>query len=552
MTRGPVRVIPLGGLGEIGKNMMAFDYQNQVLVVDAGLMFPEEEMLGVDLVIPDVSYLQQPGKKVCGIVLTHGHEDHVGALPYVLRSIQAPIHGTRLTLALAENKLKEHRLAADATLVEFSPGDRVEIGPFSVEPVHVVHSIPGSVALAITTPQGVVLMTGDYKFDQTPLDGRPPNLGRLAELGSQGVALLMGDSTNASRAGFTPSERVVAEAIDNLMARASGRIIVATFASNVYRVNEVIQSSARHGRKVALVGRSMVNNVETASRLGYIETPENTMIRVSDIDSHPDHQVTLLCTGSQGEPLSALTRIAANDHNQVRLKRGDNVILSATPIPGNEELVHRTVNNLYRNGARVFYSARDNVHASGHGSVEELKLMLNLVRPLNFIPVHGEYRLLAHHAELARDVGIPADHVMVVENGAVLELEDGNVRQVDQLAHGYVFVDGLGIGDVGHAVLRDRKHLSQDGILVVVVTVNSDTGEVTAPPELISRGFVHPESSGQLLEEAGGRVVEAVEKASGAGADWSVAKNAIRSGLSKFLYEQTKRKPMIIPVVVEV
>jgi ribonuclease J len=458
-----------------------------------------------------------------------------------------------LTLGLIESKLKEHRILRESELHEFKPGDRVQLGPFEVEPVHITHSIPGAVTLAIRTPLGIVVHTGDYKFDQTPLDGQPPDMGRLAELGRQGVELLLGDSTNASRPGFSASERVVAQAIDDIMRDAKGRVLVATFASNVYRVQEVIQASVRYGRRVALVGRSMMTNTETAHRLGYIDVPKDVLLKLSDLENHAPSELTLLCTGSQGEPLSALTRIAAGEHPAVQLMPEDTVILSASPIPGNEELVYRTINNLYRAQARVFYSQRDLVHASGHGSVEELRLMLSLLRPRNFMPVHGDYRLLVHHAELAADMGIDRDRIVTVENGAVVELTREGLRVVDQLPVSLVFVDGLGIGDISHAVLRDRKHLAQDGIFIVVVTVNSDTGEVVSGPEIISRGFLPDDGAAEILNSSRKRVLESLAPARRHGApEWAVLKEDIRQALSKYLYDRTRRRPMIIPVITEI
>jgi ribonuclease J len=547
-----LRAIPLGGLGEIGRNMMALEYDEQIVVIDAGLMFPEEEMLGVDLVLPDVTYLVERKDKVLGFLLTHGHEDHVGALPYVLPKLNAPVYGSRLTLGFIKNKLREHKVIEHADLREIKAGDVVELGPFKAEFIHVAHSIPDTTALAIETPVGMVIHSGDFKMDQTPVDGQPTDMARLSHFGDRGVMLLMSDSTNAERDGFTPSERTIGEAFQELFGQVSGRIIISTFASNIYRIQQALNTAARYKRKVAVIGRSMVNNLTIAQELGYIHMPGDIMIKIQDINKEPDEKLVILSSGSQGEPLSALTRIAAQEHPQVKLKAGDTVILSATPIPGNEELVSRTINNCYKHGARVFYSARNRVHASGHASREELKLMLNLVRPKFFMPVHGEFRHLALHSEIAQDVGIPKDRVIVIDDGNTVELGDSIPHPGNKVPAGYVFVDGLGVGDVGSVVLRDRRVLSQDGIFIVIVTVDKDTGQVVSGPDLISRGFVHQQTSDALLESARQQVLNTINKPGRGNPEWQVVKNSIRDSLSKFLYEQMRRRPMIIPIVVEV
>jgi ribonuclease J len=539
-------------LGEIGRNMMALEYDENIVVIDAGLMFPEEEMLGVDLVLPDVTYLQERKEKVLGFLLTHGHEDHVGALPYILPRVSAPIYGSRLTLGFIKNKLREHKLVEQADLREIKAGDVVELGPFKVEFIHVAHSIPDTTALAIETPVGMVIHTADFKMDQTPVDGKPTDMARLSHFGNRGVMLLMSDSTNAERDGFTPSERTIGEAFQELFGQVSGRIIISTFASNIYRIQQALNTAARYKRKVAVIGRSMVNNLTIAQELGYIHMPGDIMIKIQDINKEPDEKLVILSSGSQGEPLSALTRIAAQEHPQVKLKAGDTVILSATPIPGNEELVSRTINNCYKHGARVFYSARNRVHASGHASREELKLMLNLVRPKFFMPVHGEFRHLALHSEIAQEVGIAKDRVIVTDDGNTVELSDSLPHFGNKVPAGYVFVDGLGVGDVGSVVLRDRRVLSQDGIFIVIVTVDKDTGQVVSGPDLISRGFVHQQTSDALLESARQQVLATINKPGRGTPEWQVIKNSIRDSLSKFLYEQMRRRPMIIPIVVEV
>jgi len=547
-----LRAIPLGGLGEIGRNMMALEYDEQIVVVDAGLMFPEEEMLGVDLVLPDITYLVERKDHVLAFLLTHGHEDHVGSLPYVLPRLNAPVYGTRLTLGLLKNKLREHKLLDSAQLHEVKAGDRIELGPFKVEFIHVAHSIPDGVALAIETPAGIVIHTGDFKMDQTPADGAPTDMARLSHYGDRGVLMLMSDSTNAEREGFTLSERVVGEAFQEIFGQCPGRIIISTFASNIYRIQQAMQTAARYKRKVAVVGRSMVNNVAIAQELGYLEVPSDLLVKIQDIGKEPDERLVILSTGSQGEPLSALTRIAAQEHPQVKLKPGDSVILSASPIPGNEELVSRTINNCYKHGARVFYPPLHRVHASGHANSEELKLMLNLVKPKFFLPVHGEFRHLAHHAEIAHDVGIPKERVVVVDDGNVVEL-DGAPHLRNKVPAGYVFVDGLGVGDVGSVVLRDRRVLSQDGIFIVIVTVNKDTGQLVGDPDLISRGFVHQQTSDTQLDAARDQVTKTIKKLAGEGPpEWQVVKSAVRDAMSRYLYEQTRRRPMIIPIVVEI
>ncbi len=552
MAKPTIRVIPLGGLGEIGRNMMVIEYEDQIIVVDAGFMFPEEEMLGVDLVLPDITYLVERRERVRAILLTHGHEDHVGALPFVLPRLQVPVYGSRLTLGLIRNKLKEHKALAAADLREVKAGDRVELGPFKVEFVHVAHSIPDGMALAIETPVGMVVHSGDFKMDQTPVDGRPTDMARLAQLGDGGVLLLMSDSTNSERDGFTASERTIGTAFQELFAQSPGRIIITTFASNLYRVQQVLDTAQRFKRKVAAVGRSMQNNLSIAQELGYVKPPGNVLRKVEDLKKLPDEQVVILSTGSQGEPLSALTRIAANEHPQVKIKPGDTVILSATPIPGNEELVSRTINNLYRHGARVFYSARNRVHASGHAAREELRLMLNLVRPKYFVPIHGEYRHLVHHGELAESVGIDPGRVMIVDDGHAVELGPGGIHRGGRVPAGYVFVDGLGVGDVGHVVLRDRRALAEDGIFIVVVTVDKESGRLVTAPELISRGFVHQQSSEALLADAREQVVKTIHKQAEPNPEHAVLKTTIRDSMSRYLYERIHRRPMVIPVVVEV
>ncbi|MDK2889115.1 MAG: ribonuclease [Thermoanaerobacter sp.] len=554
MAKEPkLSLIPLGGLGEIGKNMMVVRFGENILLIDCGLMFPEEEMLGIDIVIPDITYLLENREFVRGIVLTHGHEDHIGALPYVLRQLNVPVYGTKLTLGLLQGKLKEQNIAGEVTLHTVKSRDTVQIGPFKVEFIRVSHSIPDAVAIAIHTPLGVVLHTGDFKIDQTPVDGQVTDFHRLAQLGEKGVLVLLSDSTNVERPGYTMSERVVGNTFDETFRQAKERIIIATFASNVHRLQQAIHNAHKHNRKVAVVGRSMVNVVNIACELGYMNIPDGILIELDEANRLPRNRVVILTTGSQGEPMSALTRMALSDHRQVEILPGDTIIISATPIPGNEKLVARIIDQLFKQGARVIYEAVSGIHVSGHPSQEELKLMINLVRPKFFVPVHGEYRMLIKHAELARDMGIAPENVFVAENGQVLEFTRRSGRVAGRVTAGKVLVDGLGVGDVGNIVLRDRKLLSQDGILIVVVTINRETGLVMAGPDIVSRGFVYVRESEELLEEAKIKVKCALDKCADRGiSEWSSIKSQVRDALGKFLYEKTRRRPMILPIIMEV
>jgi ribonuclease J len=552
----PIRLVPLGGLGEIGKNMMAIEYGQDIIIIDAGLMFPDEEMLGVDLVIPDICYLLDKLDRIRGIFITHGHEDHVGGLPYLLPQLGfPPVYSARLTIGLISVKLREHRLLDQARLEVVSPSDTVRAGKMEVSFLHVNHSIPDALAVVVRTPAGMVVHTGDYKFDFTPVDERPADLGALAQLGHEGVLVLCGDSTRVESPGYTPSERVISDTFDSLFTRAPGRIIIATFASLISRVQQVVDAAAKHNRRVALVGRSMINNVQMAIELGYLRVPAGMLADTDEISRIPPQRLVIICTGSQGEPTSALTKIANGDHRFVQIVPGDMVILSSTPISGNEHAVYRNIDNLLRKGADVYYQGRAQVHVSGHGSREELKLMLALLKPRYVVPVHGEYRMLVHHAELAHSLGIGADQVVIATDGDIIEASDaGGIRVVDHVPCGNVYVDGLGVGDVGHVVLRDRQVLSQDGILVVVMTVDSETGEPLAGPDIISRGFVYEREAEPLMEAARARVANAFKGVSARGRanDWNFVKNKIRDTLGEFVYLQLKRRPMILPVVVEV
>lgn len=552
MAREPkLSLIPLGGLGEIGKNMMVVKFGENILVIDCGLMFPEEEMLGIDIVIPDITYLLENKEIVRGIVLTHGHEDHIGALPYVLPQLDVPVYGTRLTLGLLQGKLKERNVTA--TLNPVKPRETVKIGPFKVEFIKVSHSIPDAVAIAVHTPVGVIVCTGDFKFDQTPVDGQVTDFHRLAQLGDKGVQVLLSDSTNAEIPGHTLSERMVGNTFDETFRHATERIIIASFASNVHRLQQAIQVAHKQNRKVAVVGRSMVNVVSVAYELGYLHIPEDTLIELDEANRLPRHKVVILTTGSQGEPMSALTRIALSDHKQVDIVPGDTVIISATPIPGNEKMVTRIIDQLFKKGAHVIYESASSIHVSGHPCQEDLKMMINLVRPKFFVPVHGEYRMLIKHAELAKEVGVLPKNIFVAENGKVLEFTRRVGRINGKVTAGRVLVDGLGVGDVGNIVLRDRKQLSQDGILIVVVTINREAGLIIAGPDIVSRGFVYVRESEELLEKAREKVKNALELCMGNGiSEWSIIKSQVREVLGKFLYEKTRRRPMVLPIIMEV
>ncbi len=544
-----LRIIPLGGLGEVGKNMTLLEYGDDAIAIDCGLMFPENDMLGIDLVIPDVTYLLDNPDLLKAILLTHGHEDHIGALPYILPQVAAPLYATRLTRGLIEVKLKEAKLLAKTELRTITTDSVLEIGPFKIEPFHVSHSIPDAVGYAIFTPCGLIIHTGEYKFDETPVDGRPPNFDRLRAYGDQGVLALLSDSTNAERAGHTPSEQIVSETFEKIFAQAPGRIIVSTFASNISRVQQVINTAMKFDRKIAVVGRSMVDNVKMALDLGYLVAPEDMVVHVDDLEDYPDNQIAIVCTGTQGEPTSALVRMANQEHRQVSLHAGDTVILSATAIPGNEELVHRTLNNLFRLGVDVIYQSLMPVHVSGHAAQEEQKLMLQLIRPKYFIPIQGEYRMLVLHGRLGEAMGISPENIFVIENGQIIEFDKEDGFLVERIPAGQVLVDGLGIGDVGSVVLRDRHLLSRDGFLVVVMAIDEKTGRLVDGPDIISRGFVYVRDSEDLIEEAKDRVIELLDSGN---VHRDTVATVIRDNLSQFLYQRTRRTPMIFPMVLEV
>jgi ribonuclease J len=528
--------------------MMVFEYDEQLLIVDCGLMFPESDMLGIDIVIPDMGYVFERRDRVRAIIVTHGHEDHIGGLPYLMQEVKAPIYATRLTQGLIEVRLKEYHLLDGVELHTIVPRDVVNLAPFTVEFFRVCHSIPDGVGLGITTPVGLAVHSGDFKFDQTPVDGRLTDFAKLAELGGRGVHVLLSDSTNAETDGQTPSEQVVAETFDRIFACAQGRIIVATFASNISRVQQVVDTARKYQRRVGIVGRSMLSYAKKAAELGYLDLSPDEFLSPQQMNDLPPHKVAIACTGSQGEPTSALVRMALGEHRQVNIRPGDSVIVSSTPIPGNEELVNRTLNNLFRAGADVYYHELAKVHVSGHASREEHKLMLNLTRPRFFVPIHGEYRHLVHHARMAMEVGIPPENVFVVESGQVLEFGPDWGRVDDRVAEGHVLVDGLGVGDVGNVVLRDRHLLSRDGFVVVAVAVDVDSGEVVEGPDIITRGFVYIREAGDLIDDAAQCVLEALKH----GGPRATVSTKIKDNLAEFLYEQTKRRPMILPVVMEV
>jgi ribonuclease J len=547
-----LRLVALGGLGEIGRNLLAIECGEDIVVVDSGLMFPETEMLGVDLVIPDVGWLVERRERVRGIVLTHGHEDHIGALPYILPRLDVPVFGTALTLGILRNKLREHRLLSSTRLNTVTPGDTVQLGGIAVEWIHTTHSVPDSCALALHTPLGVIIHTGDFKVDQSPVHGEPPDLARLARLGDAGVLLLLSDSTNAELEGMTPSERSVAPALASLIGGAAGRVLVATFASNISRLQQVVQAAENADRHCLFIGRSMLNNVKVAQELGFLEVGRGTVVSPKQAARLPDRELCILCTGAQGEPLSALSRIAGGEHPLVSFHAGDTVVLSANPIPGNEEAVHLTVNNLDRLGAHTYRGSAHGLHASGHAAREELRLLLTLCRPRYFMPVHGEYRHLAAHRELAIASGVAPGNVAAVDNGKVVEIDGEGLHVLDRrVPAGYVYVDGLSLEDATDVVFRDRRQLAEDGLIIVHLAVERSTGAIVAGPELIARGFIEDADSAALFEEAQIRVRQTLEHLA-PDAGWAVWKAAVHEALSRFLFKRTNRRPLILPLVTEV
>ena len=551
--KSKLKIIPLGGLHEIGKNITVFEYENEIIVVDCGLSFPEDDMLGVDLVIPDITYLEKNKDKIKGMVITHGHEDHIGAIPYFLKQINVPIYATKLTVGLISNKLQEHKLLRSTKLHEVQQGQKIKLGKFEVEFIRSSHSIPDSVMLAITTPAGTVLHTGDFKVDYTPIDGKRMDFGRIAELGKKGILALMADSTNAERKGFTMSESSVGDVFDKLFLHCTKRIVVATFASNVHRVQQIVNCAIKYNRKIAVCGRSMINMITTAKELGYIDCPENLFIDIDMINNYPDENLVLITTGSQGEPMSALTRMAAGDHRKVKITQNDLIIISATPIPGNEKYVSKVIDDLMQIGAEVVYSSLEAIHVSGHACQEEQKLILALAKPKYFIPVHGEYRQLRAHSETAQSMGVDKENIIMMSNGRVLEIGEDKAEFTGSVQSGRILVDGLGVGDVGNIVLRDRQHLSQDGLIIIVLTMDSATGSVIAGPDVISRGFVYVRESENLMDDVKSVVRNEIRKCEQRGVrDWGTIKSVTRDTLRDYIFMKTKRNPMIIPIIQEV
>ena len=550
-----VKIIPLGGLLEIGKNITVIEYEDDIIIIDCGLGFPEDDMLGVDLVIPDITYLEKYKDKIRGLVVTHGHEDHIGGIPYLLKQINVPIpiYATKLTVGLIENKLEEHNLLKSTKIKQVRPGQVITLGSMKVEFIKITHSIPDACALAIHTPAGTIVHTGDFKIDYTPIDGEIIDLGRLATLGNKGVLALMSDSTNAERKGYTMSESNVGEILDKLFINCTKRIVVATFSSNVHRVQQIVNSAVKYKRKIAVCGRSMINMIETARRLGYIKVPDNVFIDIDTINSYPDDSLVIITTGSQGEPMSALTRMASGEHKKVQITPNDFIIISANPIPGNEKYISKVIDDLMAIGAEVIYNALQEIHVSGHACQEEQKLMLTLVKPKYFIPVHGEYRQLIAHSETAKKVGIPNENIFITENGQVLELNEDEAKFTGHVQSGKVLVDGLGIGDVGNIVLKDRQKLSQDGLIVIVLTLDPRSGKIVAGPDVISRGFVYVRESENLMEEIKRLLREELWKCEEKHiTDWATLKLVIREQLGDYIYKKTKRQPMLIPIIMEI
>lgn len=550
----PVRIAFLGGLNEVGKNMTLYEYKDEMFLVDCGLAFPDPDMLGVDLVIPDFSYVEKNADKIKGIIITHGHEDHIGGLAYLLKTVNVPVYGTKLTIGLIQGKLKEHGILSSAKLNEVAPGDVVNFNEFSVEMIHVNHSIPDAIALAISCGAGTIIQTGDFKIDSTPIDGGMIDLSRFAQLGDEGVLALLSDSTNAERPGYTESERKVGESFDVLFRKAGkSRIIVATFASNIHRVQQIINVAASLGRKVAIMGRSLENVVNISAQLGYLNIPDNVLINADLINKYPADSLVIITTGSQGEPMSALSRMAFSDHRKVEICPNDYVIISATPIPGNEKTVGRVVNELLKLGAEVIYEKMYDVHVSGHACQEELKLIMGLVKPRYFIPVHGEQKHLRKHAMLAEGMGIPTENIFIADNGYVAEMTSSSIKSAAPVPAGRIFVDGYGVGDVGSVVLRDRKHLGQDGIIVVTASLDYETGQLIAGPEVVSRGFVYVKEAEELIEQARKIAEKSLENCYYSNiSDINAIKGKLRDAVSHFVYEQTKRSPMILPIIMEV
>jgi len=551
--KSKVKIIPLGGLGEIGKNLTVFEYEDEIVIIDCGMSFPDEELLGIDLVLPDITYLLRNKDKIKGFFITHGHEDHIGGLPYVLKQINVPIYATKLTLGLIESKLEEHNILSDCTLNMVKPGDIIETGNFNIEFIRTNHSIADSVSIALHTPIGIIVHTGDFKIDFTPIDGEIIDLQRYAQLGKKGVLLLMADSTNATRAGYTMSEKTVGETLDNLFIKADGRVIVATFASSVHRVQQIANASIKNGRKIAFSGRSMERISEVAMSLGYLFIPEEMIIDLNDVKKYPNDKVTIITTGSQGEPMAALTRIAAGNHRSIQLEKGDTVIISSTPIPGNKKAVSSVVDDLTEKGAKVIYEAIEDIHVSGHACEQELRLIQALLKPKFFVPVHGEYRHLLSHSKIAENMGMDKSNIFILEIGDVLELSRNKAEITNKVPAGRVLIDGLGVGDVGNIVLRDRKNLAKDGIITVVIVINRESRTVISGPDIITRGFVYVRDSEELMREIRRIVSKSVERClDNDVTQWSEIKSSIRREVNTYVYTKMKRKPMVLPVITEI
>ena len=548
-----IKIIPLGGILEIGKNLTVFESEDDIVIVDCGLGFPEDEMLGIDLVIPDMTHLERNKEKIRGLVITHGHEDHIGGIPYLLKQINVPIYATKLTVGLIQNKLEEHNLLRTTKLKTVVPGQTISLGKMKVEFIRMTHSIPDACSLAIYTPAGIIVHTGDFKIDYTPIDGEIMDLGRLAELGNKGVLALMSDSTNAERKGYTMSESSVGDVLDKLFINCTKRIVVATFSSNVHRVQQIVNSAVKYRRKVAICGRSMVNMIETARKLGYIKVPDNVFIDIDNIKSYPDDGLVIITTGSQGEPMSALTRMAEGEHRKVQITPNDLIIISANPIPGNEKYISKVIDDLMTIGAEVIYNALEDIHVSGHACQEEQKLMLSLVKPKYFIPVHGEYRQLIAHSETAKKLGMKPENIFITGNGRVLELNENEAKFNGSVTSGIVLVDGLGVGDVGNIVLKDRQKLSQDGLIAVVITLDSGSGKIIAGPDVISRGFVYVRESENLMDDIKRLLRTELNKCEEKHiTDWATLKSVIKEELGSYIYKKTKRQPMLIPIIMEI
>ena len=552
-NKSKIKVIPLGGLGEVGKNITAFEYEDEIVIIDCGLAFPDEDLYGIDLVVPDVTYLLKNKDKVKGFFITHGHEDHIGALPYILKQINAPIYATKLTLGLIESKLQEHNILSDCTLNMVKAGDLVEIDSFTMEFIRTNHSIADSCSIALHTPVGIIVHTGDFKVDFTPIDGEVIDLQRYAQLGKKGVLLLMSESTNALQKGYTMSEKTVGETLDNLFAKATGRVIVATFASNIHRVQQIANSSVKNGRKIAFSGRSMEKISEVARTLGYLFIPDEMIIDLNDIKKYSNERITIITTGSQGEPMAALTRIASGTHRSIQIEKGDTVIVSATPIPGNQKAVSNVINDLTEKGANVIYNAIKDIHVSGHACEQELRLMQALLKPKFFMPIHGEYKHLIGHAKIAENMGIDKSNIFVLETGEILELSRSIAQINGKVPSGRILIDGIGVGDVGNIVLRDRKNLAEDGIITVVIAIDRENKIIISGPDIITRGFVYVRDSEQLIRDIRGIVTKSVERCFNNNIiQWSEIKNTIRREIDSFVYTKMKRKPMILPVITEI